>query len=67
MGSDLAPLFAKLFLNFYESKCTNKVKKNDPVKAKNLCDIFSFIDDINSIKDGGKILKLFIVVSIPRS
>ena len=32
----------------------NKVKKNDLIKAKKLCNIFRFIDDLNSINDGGE-------------
>ena len=32
MGSDPAPLFANLFLYFYESKWMNKLKKNDLIK-----------------------------------
>ena len=54
MGSDLAPFFADLFLYFYERKWMNKLKKNDLIKARNLCNIFRFIDDLNSINDGGE-------------
>ena len=32
----------------------NELKKNDPVKARKLCNIFRFIDDLNSINDGGE-------------
>ena len=32
----------------------NKLKKNDLTKARKLCNIFRFIDDLNSINDGGK-------------
>ena len=39
MGSDLAPFFANLFLYFYERKWMNKLKKNDLIKARNLCNI----------------------------
>ena len=30
----------------------NKLKKNDLIKARKLCNIFTFIDDLNSINDG---------------
>ena len=53
MGSDLAPFFAKLFLYFYESKWMNERKKNNLIKARKLCNIFMFIDDLNSINYGG--------------
>ena len=54
MGSDPAPFFANLFLYFYESKWMNELKKNDLIKAKKLCNIFRFLDDLNSIDDGGE-------------
>ena len=54
MGSDPAPFFANLFLYFYESKWMKELKKNDLIKARKLCNIFRFIDDLNSINDGGK-------------
>ena len=54
MGSDSAPFFANLFLYFYESKWMNELKKNDPIKARKLYNIFRFIDDLNSINDGGE-------------
>ena len=55
MGSDPAPFFANLFLYFYESKWMKELKKNDLIKARKLCNIFRFIDDLNSINDGGKL------------
>ena len=54
MGSGPAPFFANLFLYFYESKWMNELKKNDLIKARKLCNIFRFIDDLNSINDGGE-------------
>ena len=30
----------------------NKLKKNDLIKARKLCNIFRFIDDLSSINDG---------------
>ena len=54
MGSDSAPFFANLFLYFYESKWMNELKKNDLIKARKLCNIFRFIDDLNSINDDGE-------------
>ena len=32
----------------------NKLKKNDLIKARKLCNIFRFIDDLNSINDEGE-------------
>ena len=32
----------------------DKLKKNDPIKARKLYHIFRFIDDLNSINGGGK-------------
>ena len=32
----------------------NELKKNDLSKARKLCNIFRFIDDLNSINDGGE-------------
>ena len=32
----------------------NKLKKNDLIKARKLCNIIRFIDDLNSINDGGE-------------
>ena len=54
MRSDPAPFFANLFLYFYKSKWMNELKKNDLIKARKLCNIFRFIDDLNSINDGGE-------------
>ena len=53
MRSDPAPFFANLFLYFYKSKWKNKLKKNDLIKSRKLCNIFRFIDDLNSINDDG--------------
>ena len=54
MGSDPAHFFANLFLYFYESKWMNELPKNDLTKARKLCNIFRFTDDLNSINDGGE-------------
>ena len=54
MGSDPAPFFANLFLYFYESKWVNELKKNGLIKARKICNIFRFIDDLNSMNDGGE-------------
>ena len=54
MGSGPAPFFANLFLYFYESKSMRELKKNDLIKARELCNIFRFIEDLNSINDGGE-------------
>ena len=32
----------------------HKLKKDDLIKAIQLCNIFRFIDDLNSINDGGE-------------
>ena len=52
--SDPAPFFANLFLYFYEIKWMNKLQKSDLIKARKLCNIFRFIDDLNSINDDGE-------------
>ena len=54
MGSDPAPFFANLFLYFYESKWMNELKNNNLIKARKLCNIFRFINDLNSINNGGE-------------
>ena len=54
LESDPTPFFANLFLYFYESKWMKEFKKNDLIKARNICNIFRFIDDLNSINDGGE-------------
>ena len=53
MGSDPAPFFANVFLYFYESTWMDELK-NDLMKARKLCNIFRFIDDLNTINDGGE-------------
>ena len=47
-----APFFTILFLHSYQRKRMNKLKNNDLIKTKNLCNIFRFIDDLSSINDG---------------
>ena len=54
MGSDPAPLFAKLFLYFYESKRMKELNKNDLTRGRKPCNMFRIIDDLNSINYGGK-------------
>ena len=45
LGSDpLVFFFANLFLYFYEKKWMNELKKNDLIKARELCIIFRFIN-----------------------
>ena len=51
MGSDPAPFFANLFLYYYESRWMNELKKKDLIRARKLCNIFRFIDDLNAIND----------------
>ena len=53
MGSDPAPFFANFFLYFYESNWMDKLKKNDLIKVRKL-NSFRFMDDLNSINDGGE-------------
>ena len=57
MGSDPAPFFANLFLYFYESKWMESLKKNDLIRARKLCNVFRFIDDLSAINDGGEFEK----------
>ena len=54
MGSDPAPFFANLFLYYYESKWMNELKKKDLIRARKLCNIFRFIDDLNALNDAGE-------------
>ena len=54
MGPDPAPFFAKLFFYFYESKWMNEFNKYDLIKATKLCNVLRFIDDSNSVNDGGE-------------
>ena len=54
MGSDPSPFFPNLFLYFLESAWMNELMKNDLIKARKRCNIFRFIDDLNSINDGGE-------------
>ena len=54
MGSDPARFCANLFLYTYASKWMNERKKNDLIKVRKLCNIFRFIDDLNSINDVGE-------------
>ena len=37
----------------------NELKKNDLIKARKLCNIFRFIDDLNSINDGGELESIY--------
>ena len=55
MGSDPTFFFFNLFLYFYESKWMNKLKKNDIIEARKVCNIFRFINDLNYINDVGEL------------
>ena len=37
----------------------NELKKSDLIKVRELCNIFRFIDDLNSINDGGEFKSSF--------
>ena len=56
MESDPVPFFANLFLYYYEfqSKWMNKLKKKDLIRTRKLCNIFRFIDDLNTLNDAGE-------------
>ena len=54
MGSDPAPFSPTYSYIFYESKWMNKLMKNNLIKARKLFNVFRFIDDLNSINDGGE-------------
>ena len=41
----------------------SKIKNNDLIKGKRLCNVFRFIDDLNYIKNDGN-LKVVIPISI---
>ena len=51
--------FANLFLYYYESRWMNELKKKDLIRARKLCYIFRFIDDLNAINDAGEFEKHF--------
>ena len=53
MGSDPAPFFANLFLYYFEHNWMNQIKKNDLIRARKMCYLFRFIDDLSAINDGG--------------
>ena len=59
MGSDPAPFFANLFLYFYEREWINSVKKHDLIRARSLCNIFRFIDDLSVFNDDKEFEKNF--------
>ena len=59
MGSDPAPFFANLFLYFHEEKYMKKLKKVDKRKARRYGNVFRFIDDLNSMNDGGEFERSF--------
>ena len=49
MGSDPAPVFANLFLFFYESKWLKSIKNTNYVVARKFGNIFRLIDDLITI------------------
>ena len=54
MGSDPAPFFANLFLYYYENKWMKDLKRKDLIKARKLCNLFRFIDDLSALNDSGE-------------
>ena len=59
MESDPAPIFANLFLYYYESKWMNELKKKDLTRGRKLCNIFRFIDDLNALNDAGEFENIY--------
>ena len=54
MGSDPAPLFANLFLFFYESRWLKSIKNTNYGVARKFGNSFRFIDDLIEINDGNE-------------
>ena len=52
MMSDPVPLFATLFLFFYESKWLKSIKNPNYGVVRKLAHIFRFIDDLIAINNG---------------
>ena len=57
MDLDPAPYFANLFLFHYVSKWLKKTKKSNNILARKFGKTFRFIDDLNTINDGGEFEK----------
>ena len=52
MGSDPAPLFANLFLYYYESTWLKRTCKTNNTLARKFGNVFRYIDDLISLNDG---------------
>lgn len=57
IGGDPAPHWANLFLFNYESKFILDLKKSDPIRARKFRHIYRYIDDLQTINDGGEFEK----------
>ena len=57
-GSDPAPLFANLFLYYYESKM-DKEKNTDIRRVGRFLNTFRFIDDLTVLNDGDEFKRQF--------
>ena len=53
MGSDPAPHFASLFLYYVQSRWIKDLQKKNLLKARKLCNVFRFMDDLNAVIDAG--------------
>ena len=58
VGSDPAPLFANLFLYYYESKM-DKEKNTDIRRVGRFLNTFRFIDDLTVLNDGDEFKRQF--------
>ena len=50
-GFEPTPFFTNLFSYYCESKWINPLKKNNLKRARKLCNLFRFTDDLNVIND----------------
>ena len=57
MGSDPAPFIANLFLYLYENPFMNKHQKEYLRRARKLCHVFRFIDDLIALNDDDEFLR----------
>ena len=59
MSLYLAPLFANLFLYYYENKWINIIETMGVGRARHFVNIFKFIDELTVVNDCGEFEKTF--------
>ena len=59
MSLYLAPLFANLFLYYYENKWINIIEAMGVRRARHFVNIFKFIDELTVVNDCGEFEKTF--------